>query len=53
MLRASDVSIVKRKAEFYSKTEGKRVDRVITISPYADDKAKTACLAHGVELYMI
>ncbi|MEM3664792.1 MAG: DUF3782 domain-containing protein [Candidatus Jordarchaeales archaeon] len=51
--KISDVFLVKRKAEFYSKVEGRKVDRLIIVSPYADDKAKTACITHGVELYTV
>ncbi len=49
--RASDVSELKKKAELYYEKEGVKPDRLIIVTPYADEKARKACLKLAVELY--
>ncbi|MBS7651488.1 DUF3782 domain-containing protein [Candidatus Bathyarchaeota archaeon] len=49
--RVQDVYTLKRKAELYEKATGKRPHRLIVATPYAEDKAKEACLRLGMELY--
>ncbi|MEM2901618.1 MAG: DUF3782 domain-containing protein [Candidatus Bathyarchaeia archaeon] len=50
-VRPSDVAAFKRKAEAYEKATGRRPERLMIITPYAEDKAKEACLKQGVEIY--
>lgn len=50
-VRASDVLVLKRKAELYEIIVGKKPDRLLFVTPYADEGAKEACERHGVELY--
>jgi hypothetical protein len=50
-VRASDIYIFRRVAEFYEKVEGRRPDRLIMVTPYADEKAMEASLRLGVEVY--
>jgi hypothetical protein len=50
-IRPSDVVAFKRKAEAYEKATGRRVERLMIITPYAEEKAKEACIKQGVELY--
>ncbi len=47
----SDVYIFKRKAEFYEKVEGGKPQRLVMVTPYADDKAIEASMRLGVEIY--
>ncbi|MEM3502548.1 MAG: DUF3782 domain-containing protein [Candidatus Bathyarchaeia archaeon] len=49
--RVQDIYTLKRKAELYEKATGKRPHRLIVVTPYAEDKAKEACLRLGIELY--
>jgi len=49
--RASDVILFKRKADLYAEKEGKRPDRLIIITPYAEEDAKKAAERLGVEIY--
>jgi len=50
-IRASDVFAFKRKAEAYERFTGKKPDKLMIVTPYANDKAKEACIKHGIELY--
>ncbi|MCX8176670.1 MAG: DUF3782 domain-containing protein, partial [Candidatus Bathyarchaeota archaeon] len=38
-VKRADVSAFKRKAEFYEKVEGRKPDRLVIITPYADEEA--------------
>jgi len=49
--RTSDVYILKKKAELYTEKEGRRPDRLIIVTPYAEEKAMEAAMKLGVELY--
>ena len=50
-VRASDIYIFRRMAEFYEKVEGRKPARLIMVTPYADEKAMEASLRLGVEVY--
>jgi hypothetical protein len=50
-VRASDIYIFRRVAEFYEKVEGRKPARLIMVTPYADEKALEASLRLGVEVY--
>ncbi len=47
----SDVAAFVRKAELYEKETGTRPDRLIMVTPYAEEKAVEAALKLGVEIY--
>jgi len=49
--KASDVILFKRKAELYAKKEGRRPDRLVIITPYAEEDAKKVAERLGVEIY--
>jgi len=49
--RAPDVAIFKRKAELYAEKESRRPDKLIIITPYADEDAMKAAERLGVEIY--
>jgi len=49
--RASDVILFKRKAELYAEKEGRRPDKLIIITPYADEDAKKVAERLGIEIY--
>jgi len=49
--RASDVILFKRKAELYAEKEGKRSDRLVIITPYAEEDAKRIAERLGIEIY--
>jgi len=49
--RAPDVAVFKRKAELYAEKEGKRPDRLVIITPYAEEDAKKAAERLGIEIY--
>jgi len=49
--RAPDVIIFRRKADLYAEKEGKRPDRLVIITPYAEEDAKKAAERLGVEIY--
>jgi len=49
--RASDVILFKRKAELYAEKEGKRPDRLVIITPYAEEDAKRIAERLGIEIY--
>ncbi|MGC8937241.1 MAG: PD-(D/E)XK nuclease family protein, partial [Candidatus Methanomethylicaceae archaeon] len=48
---ASDVSLFKRKVDFYEKETGKKVARKLMVTPYADEKALEAARSLGIEIY--
>ena len=50
-IRASDVLVFKRKADFYERTTGIRADRLVIVTPYADERALKAARKMGVEIY--
>ena len=50
-VRPSEVSAFKRKAEAYERLTGKKPNRLMIVTPYAEDEAKDACKKHGIELY--
>jgi len=50
-VRASDIYIFKRKAELYKEKTGREPDRLIIITPYADEKAFEAAAKLGIEIY--
>jgi len=50
-IRASDVYTFKRKAELYMKLTGKKPDRLLMVTPYAEDKALEAAKNLNIEVY--
>ncbi len=50
-VRASDVTIFKRKVELYNKVTGKSIDRKIIVTPFIEHDGKDACIKHRVEIY--
>jgi hypothetical protein len=50
-IRPSDVSTFKRKAMVYERHTGKKPDKLMMVTPYAEDEAREACAKHGIELY--
>jgi hypothetical protein len=50
-IKASDIPIFRRKAEFYEKITGVRADRLVIVTPYADDKALDMAKEFGIEIY--
>jgi hypothetical protein len=50
-VKASDVLQFKRKAELYEKMTGRKLDRLIIVTPYTDEKALEAAGQLGVEAY--
>jgi len=49
--RASDVYVFKRKAELYKEKTGRVPDRLIIVTPFAEEKAFEAAVKLGVEVY--
>ena len=49
--RPYEVSLFKRKADLYAEKEGKRPDRLIIITPYAEEDAKKVAERLGIEIY--
>ena len=47
----SDVYMFRRLADFYERVEGRKPDRLVMVTPYADAKAIEASLRLGVEVY--
>ncbi|MEM2153038.1 MAG: DUF3782 domain-containing protein [Candidatus Bathyarchaeia archaeon] len=47
-----DVSTFKRKAEFYERVEGRKPDRLIIVTPYADENALETAKQLQIEVYM-
>ena len=50
-IRASDIYQLKRKAELYQEKTGRKPDKLMAITPYADKKAVEAAEKLGVEVY--
>jgi hypothetical protein len=50
-IRASDVFQFKRKAELYQRKTGRKPDRLLIVTPYADEKALEASKMLGIEVY--
>jgi hypothetical protein len=50
-VRASDILQFKRKAELYQRKTGRKPDKLLVITPYADEKALEASKRLGVEVY--
>jgi hypothetical protein len=50
-VRASDVLLFRRKAEFYGRKTGIRADRLVMVTPYADEGALRAARNFGIEIY--
>jgi len=50
-VRASDVAAFKRKAEFYERVTGRKLSRLLMVTPYTEDDAKEACSRMRVEIY--
>ena len=50
--RASDVAAFARKAELYARKTGKRPDRLVIVTPFADEGARRLASELGVEIYM-
>ena len=49
--RGSDVSELKRKAELYQRRTGRKPDRLVIVTPYADKRALEASKRLEVEIY--
>jgi hypothetical protein len=50
-VKSSDVHEFRRKAELYERKTGRKPDRLIIITPYADGKALEAAGRFGIEIY--
>ena len=50
-VRASDVYLFKKKAEFYEETEGKKPSRLVIVTPYAEEGALEAAKHLSIEIY--
>jgi hypothetical protein len=50
-IRASDVFQFKRKAELYQRKTGRKPDRLLIVTPYADEKALEASKMLEIEVY--
>jgi len=50
-VRPSDVYAFKRKAELYKEKTGKEPDRLIIVTPFAEEKAFEAAAKLGIEIY--
>jgi len=50
-VRASDIYQFKRKAELYEEKTGKKPEKLIIVTPYAEEKAIEASKKLGVEVY--
>lgn len=50
-IRDSDVYVFSEKAKFYEKMEGRRPDRLIIVTPYAEEKALNAAREYRIEVY--
>ena len=48
---APDVYMLKRKAEFYEKSEKRKPSKIIIVTPYAEEKALEAAKHLGIEIY--
>jgi len=50
-IKASDIYQLKRKAELYKEKTGRKPDKLMAVTPYADKKAIEAAEKLGVEVY--
>ena len=50
-IRASDIHLLKRKAELYQKKTGRKPDKLMAVTPYADERALEAARKLKVEVY--
>ena len=50
-VRSADVSAFKRKAEFYERSTGRKPDKLLMITPFADRRALWLAERVGVEIY--
>ncbi|RDD52841.1 MAG: DUF3782 domain-containing protein [Candidatus Korarchaeota archaeon NZ13-K] len=50
-VRASDVYILRRKADFYAGKTGRRPDRLMIVTPFIEERALEAARRLGVEVY--
>ena len=50
-VKQADVAALVKKAELYEKITGRRPDRLIVVTPFAEEKAMEAALKLGVEIY--
>jgi hypothetical protein len=50
-IRASDIFLFKRKAKFYEEKTKRKPDRLLVITPYAEDSAYKASKELGIEVY--
>jgi hypothetical protein len=50
-IRRGDVYEFKRKSEFYSIVEGRKPDRLMMVTPYADEEARRIAEELGIEVY--
>ncbi|MGB9660252.1 MAG: PD-(D/E)XK nuclease family protein, partial [Nitrososphaerales archaeon] len=50
-VRSSDVLLFVRKTQFYEKATGRKPDRLIIVTPYAEKEAFEAAKRYGIEIY--
>jgi hypothetical protein len=50
-VKQADVAALVKKAELYERTTGRRPDRLIVVTPFAEERAMEAALKLGVEIY--
>ena len=51
-VRASDVAAFSRKAELYARKMGRKPDKLIMVTPYADEKARELAEELGITIYV-
>jgi hypothetical protein len=50
-VKQADVAALVKKAELYERITGRRTDRLIVVTPFAEERAMEAALKLGVEIY--
>jgi hypothetical protein len=50
-IKASDISIFRRKSELYTEKTGKKPDKLVAVTPYIDERASQAAKELGIEVY--
>ena len=50
-VRSSDVLLFTRKTQFYQKATGRKPDRLLLVTPYAEKEAFEAAKRYGIEIY--
>jgi hypothetical protein len=50
-VKQADVAALVKKAELYERITGRRLDRLIVVTPFAEERAMEAALKLGVEIY--